>query len=78
VSWFEGGIDIKPCRIERNWLKYITKKMTNHISIIQMIGCRSAAGVCNGLKVAHDSDLATHLSCRITTNGASYRSSILK
>jgi hypothetical protein len=52
--------------------------MTNHISFIQLISCRSAAGVCIGLKVVHDSDLATHLSCSITTNGASYRSSILK
>jgi hypothetical protein len=52
--------------------------MTDRISIIQLIGCRSAAGECIGLKVVHDSDLATYLSCNITTNGASYRSSILK
>jgi len=24
--FFEGGLDIKPCRIERNWLQYITKE----------------------------------------------------
>jgi hypothetical protein len=24
--FFQGGIDIKPCRSERNWLKYITEE----------------------------------------------------
>ena len=69
----EGRIDIKPCRSERNRLK-----MTKHISIVQLIGCRSATGICVGLKALNDPDLATHLTCNITTNGASHRSCILK
>jgi len=52
--------------------------MILHISIVLLIGCRSATGVCTWLKIVHDSDLETLLSCSITTNGASYTSYVLK
>jgi hypothetical protein len=70
---FKGGINIKSRRRERYCLN-----MTKHISIVQLIVCRSATGVCIQLKVLNDSNLATLLSCSIITTGASYRSCILR
>jgi len=26
IDWFDGGIDVKLCKSERNWLKYISKE----------------------------------------------------
>jgi hypothetical protein len=70
---FKGGINIKSRFGERYCLN-----MSKYISIVRLIVFLSATGLFIKLKELHDSDLATHLSCSITTTGASYRSCILR
>jgi len=78
VTWFQVEINVTPCHSKRKWLRTQLKKTMKHISTVQLISCRSTTGAYIGLKVLHDSSLATHLSCNIITSGASYSRCLIK
>jgi hypothetical protein len=48
-------------------------KKRRHISMRQLFNCQSTSGLCIGLDIHINSSLVTHLSCKITRNGASFK-----